>query len=122
MATATKIVVVAEEATEDVMTIADTAEMIVTVAMAEIATTDTLLAESIAMLVMTDTAAVLVMIDVEAAADTLIVMSEEAIVAPLARLRQQPPMVILLLVERLGNHMEVEATMMRDSPVVNIDC
>jgi hypothetical protein len=102
--------------------IADTAEMIVTVAMAEIATTDTPLAESIAMLVTTDTAAAAVMTDVEAVVDTPIVMREEVTVAPLARLRLQPPMVIQLLVERLGNHTEVEATMMRDSPVEIIDC
>jgi len=92
------------------------------VAMAEIATTVTLLAESIAMPVMTDTAAEVVMTDVEAVVDTPIVMREEVTVAPLARLRLQPPMVIQLLVERLGNHTEVEATMMRDSPVENIDC
>ena len=123
MVTATMIVAVEEEATEeDVMIIADTAEMIVTVAMAEIATTVTLLAESIAMPVMTDTAAEVVMTDVEAVVDTPIVMREEATVALLARLRQQPPMVIQLLVERLGNHTEVEATMTRDSPVVIIDC
>jgi hypothetical protein len=122
IATATMIVVVEEEATEDVTIIADTAEMIVTVAMAEIATTDTPLAESIAMLVTTDTAAAAVMTDVEAVVDTPIVMREEVTVAPLARLRLQPPMVIQLLVERLGNHTEVEATMMRDSPVEIIDC
>jgi hypothetical protein len=120
MATATMIVVVAEEATEDVTTTADIAEMIVTVAMAEIATS-TPLAESIATLATTDTAAVAAMIDVEAVEDIPIAM-REANVAPLARLRQQPPMVIQLLVERLGNHTEVEATMMRESPVVNIDC
>jgi hypothetical protein len=122
MATATMIVVVAEEVMEDVTTTAATAEMIVTVAMAEIVTTAMPLEELIAMLVMIDTAAVVVMTDVEAVADTPIVMIEEATVAPLARLRQQPPMVIQLLVARLGNHMEVEATMMTESPVVNIDC
>jgi hypothetical protein len=122
MATATMIVVVEEEATEDGTTIADTAEMIVTVAMAETATTDTPPAESIAMLVMTDIAAVVVMTDVEAVVATPIVMREEATVALLARLRQQPPMVIQHLVERLGNHTEVEASMTRDSPVVIIDC
>jgi hypothetical protein len=123
MVTATMIVAVEEEATEeDVMIIADTAEMIVTVAMAEIATMDTPPAESIAMLVTTDTVAVVVMTDVAAVVDTPIVMREEATVALLARLRQQPPMVIQLLVERLGNHTEVEATMTRDSPVVIIDC
>jgi hypothetical protein len=120
MATATMIVVVAEEATVDVTTTADTVEMIVTVAMAEIAMI-TPPVESIAMLAMTDTAAVVAMTDVEAVEDTLIVM-REATVAPLARLRQQPPMVILLLVESLVNHTEVEATRMRESPVVNIDC
>lgn len=122
MATATMIVVVEEEATEDGTTIADTAEMIVTVAMAETATTDTPPAESIAMLAMTDIAAVVVMTDVEAVVATPIVMREEATVALLARLRQQPPMVIQHLVERLGNHTEVEASMTRDSPVVIIDC
>jgi hypothetical protein len=120
--TAMTIAAVEAEATEDATTIADTAEMIVTVAMAEIATTVTLLAESIAMPVMTDTAAEVVMTDVEAVVDTPIVMREEVTVAPLARLRLQPPMVIQLLVERLGNHTEVEAMMMRDSPVENIDC
>jgi hypothetical protein len=120
-ATAMMTVVVAAEATEDVTTIGDTAEMIVTVATAEIATMDMPLAESIAMLVMTDIAAVVTSV-VEAVVDTPIVMREEVTVAPLARLRQQPPMVIQLLVERLGNHTEVEATMMRDSPVENIDC
>jgi hypothetical protein len=121
--TAMTIAVVEAEATEDATIIADTAEMIVTVGMAEIATTVTPLAESIAMPpVMTDTAAEVVMTDVEAVVDTPIVMREEVTVAPLARLRLQPPMVIQLLVERLGNHTEVEATMMRDSPVENIDC
>jgi hypothetical protein len=120
--TAMMIVVVEEEATEDVTTIVDTDEMTVTVAMAEIATTDMPLAESIAMLVTTDTAAVAAMTDVEAVVDTPIVMREEVTVAPLARLRLQPPMVIQLLVVRLGNHMEVEASMMRDFPVENIDC
>jgi hypothetical protein len=122
MATATMIVVVEEEATEDVTIIVDTAEMIVTVAMAETATTDTPPAESIAMLAMTDIAAAVVMTDVEAVVATPIVMREEATVALLARLRQQPPMVIQHLVERLGNHTEVEASMTRDSPVVIIDC
>jgi hypothetical protein len=120
--TAMTIAAVEAEATEDATIIADTAEMIVTVAMAEIATTVTPLGESIAMPVMTDTAAEVVMTDVEAVVDTPIVMREEVTVAPLARLRLQPPMVIQLLVERLGNHTEVEATMMRDSPVENIDC
>jgi hypothetical protein len=122
MVTATMIVAVEEATEEDVMIIADTAEMIVTVAMAEIATMDTPPAESIAMLVTTDIAAVVVMTDVAAVVDTPIVMREEATVALLAKLRQQPPMVIQLLVERLGNHTEVEATMTRDSPVVIIDC
>jgi hypothetical protein len=106
------------------MIIADTAEMIVTVAMAEIATTDTPLAESIVMAVedvTIDTAAVVVMTDVEVVEDTLIVMTE-VIEAPLATHHQQLPMETQPLAQKLGNHMEVEATMMRDTPVANIDC
>ena len=121
MVIATMTVVAEEDDTEVVRTTEATAETIVTVVTAETVTI-TPLAEWIAMLVTTDTAAVVVMTDVAAVVDTPIVMREEVTVAPLARLRLQPPMVIQLLVERLGNHTEVEATMMRDSPVENIDC
>jgi predicted nuclease of predicted toxin-antitoxin system len=114
-------VAVEEDDTEVVRTTEAMAEMIVTVVTAEIVTI-TPHAESIATRdVTTGTAAVAMTTDEEVVEDTLIVMTE-ATVAPLAMLRQQPPMVILLLVERLGNHTEVEATTMRGSPVVNIDC
>lgn len=79
-----------------------------------------LLVESIAMLVTTDTAAVVVMTDVEVAEDTLTVMTEE-IEAQLAMARQQPPMATQPLVEKAGSHTEVETTMLRDTPVVNIN-
>ena len=125
MVTATTTDAVAEADTEAARsTVADMAVIavtIVTVAMAETVTI-TPLVESIATLVTTDIAAVATMTDVEEEVDTLIVMTE-ATVAPLATHRQQPPpMVIQLLVERLGNHTEVEATTMRGFPVVNIDC
>ena len=120
MVIATMTVVVEEDDTEVVRITEATAETIVTVVTAETVTI-TPLAEWIAMLVTTDTAVVVTTTDVEVVEDTLIVMTE-ATVAPLAMLSQQPPMVIQLLVERLGNHTEVEATMMRDSPVENIDC
>jgi hypothetical protein len=114
----------AEAMVEAAMIIVDTAEMIVIVGTAEIATMDTPLAELIAMAVedvMTDTAAVVVMTDVEAVEDTLIVMTE-VIEAPLATHHQQLPMETQPLARKLGSHMEVEATMMRDTPVANIDC
>ena len=101
--------------TEDVMTmIADTADVIVmTTPHAEL--TDTL-AETI------DTAEVATS-DVEAEEDTLIAMigEIEMVVDHLAMWLQQPPMVTQLLVERRGSHTEVDATMMRASPVVNFD-
>lgn len=106
---------------EDAMITVDTAEMIVTVDTAEIAMMDTPLVESTDMLATTDTAAVVVMTDVEVVEDTLIVMTEET-VAPLARRRLQPPMVIQPLVEKVGNHTEVDATMMMDQPIAIIDC
>ena len=120
MVIATMTVVAEEDDTEVVRTTEATAETIVTVVTAETVTI-TPLAEWIAMLVTIDTAVVVTTTDVEVVEDTLIVMTE-ATVAPLAMLSQQPPMVIQLLVERLGNHTEVEATTMRESPVVNFDC
>jgi hypothetical protein len=106
-------------------TVEDTAEMIVTVATAVIATTATPHVELIVMPARTDTAAVAAMIDVEAVADTLIVTIEViaalASLVSLAILLHQPPMVIQLLVEMLGNHTEVDATMMRDTPLGIID-
>jgi hypothetical protein len=104
-----------------VMIIADTVGMIVTVVMAEIATMDMVLVEVTDMLVMIDTAAVVVTTDVEVAVDTLIVMIEVT-VALVGTHHQQPPMVIQHLAEKVGNHMEVEATMMRDHLVASIDC
>jgi hypothetical protein len=121
-ATMTAAVVVVDGA---MTTVEDTAEMIVTVAMAVIATTDTPHEELIVMPARTDTAAVAAMIDVEAVADTLIVTIEVIValasLASLAILLHQPPMVIQLLVEMLGNHTEVDATMMRDTPLGIID-
>jgi hypothetical protein len=113
MVTAMMTVVVEEDDTEVVRTTEATAETIVTVATAEIVTI-TPHAESIAMLVTTDTAVVVTTTDVEVVEDTLIVMTE-ATVAPLAMLRQQPPMVIQLLVERLGNHTEVVSALLVNS-------
>ena len=107
----------------DVITIVATEEddvTIVTVDMAETVTTMPPV-ESTATPAMTDTA-VVVMTDVEAAVATLIVMSVVATVAQLAMPRPQPPMVIQLLEESPGNHMEVEASMKIDLSVVNIDC
>ena len=106
----------------DVMITVESAAMMIAVAMvAEIVTT-MLPEESIAMPVTTGTAAVVEMIDVEVVEATLIAMIEEVIVALLARLHLPQPMVIQLLAERLGNHMEVDATMMTNSSSVNIDC
>jgi len=99
------------------------AEMIVIVDMAaEIVMTD-ILHELTDINAMTGTVAEVVMTDAEEVEDILIVMIEEivAIVAQPVMLHQQPAMATLLL-EKLGNHTEVEATMMRKSPVVNIDC
>lgn len=98
------------------------AEMIVIVATAEIAMMDTLLVWT-DINAMTATAAGVAMIDVEEVEDILIVMTEEIVetVAQPVMLHQQQAMATLLL-EKLGNHTEVEATMMRDYPVVNIDC
>jgi hypothetical protein len=118
-ATMTAAVVVEDGA---MTTVEDTAEMIVTVAMAAIATTDMPHVELIVMPARTDTAAVAAMIGVEAVADTLIVTIEViAALANLAILLHQPPMVIQLLVEMLGNHTEVDAMMMRDTPLGIID-
>ncbi len=109
------------EAMEAATTIEDTAEMIVTVAMA-VTTVMAMRPESTDMEdAMIATAAVVEMIDVEVVEDTPIVMTE-ATEAPLAMGRQQPPMVTQHLVQKLGNHTEVEATMMTDIIVVIIDC
>jgi hypothetical protein len=98
------------------------AEMIVIVATAEIAMMDTLLVWT-DINAMTAIAAEVAMTDVEEVEDILIVMTEEIVVTVVqpVMLHQQPAMATLLL-EKLGNHTEVEATMMKDSPVVNIDC
>jgi hypothetical protein len=104
----------------DVMIIVDIAVMIVTADMAAvIETMDTLHEESTDMLAMIDIAAVEVMIDEEVAEDTLIVMTEE-LTAPHAMLLLLPAAMVIQ--HLLGNHTpEVEASMMRDSPVENID-
>ncbi len=106
---------------EAAMIIEATAEMIVIAAMA-VTTAMAMLPESTDMEVaMTAIAAAVEMIDVEAEEDTLIV-TIEATEAPLAMGRQQPPMVTQHLVQKLGSHTEVEATMMTDIIVVTIDC
>jgi hypothetical protein len=56
---------------------------------------------------------------VEVVEDTVIATTET--LAALAMLLQQPPMVIQLLVQRLGNLM-VAATLMRNTPVEISDC
>jgi len=88
---------------------------------------DMLAEESIAMPVAVRTAmiaiAVEAMTDAAAAEAIRIAMIEETATldAHLVMLLQQPPMVTLLPEERDGNHMEVEATRMRDTPIVDID-
>jgi hypothetical protein len=61
--------------------------------------------------------------DAEVEEDTLIatIGETEMVEDHPAMWLQQLPMVIPLLVEKLESHTEVEATMMKDSPVVNID-
>jgi hypothetical protein len=121
--TTTVVMMIAEEVAdtveEDAMIIVDTAEMTVTVATAEIVTI-TLHVGSIATLVMTGIAAVEAMTDVEVAADTLTVMTEATV--ELVRRLQPPPMVIQHLVGKVGNHTEVDASMMREHPIAIIDC
>ena len=112
-------------ATSNPFTVGPSNSPVVTIAVTEgtavvIAMMDTLLVELTAMPDVTIAMAAAETSVVVAAEDTLIVMTEVTAV-PLATHRQQPPMVIQLLVERLESHMEVEATMMRDTPVVNID-
>lgn len=119
-------IAVVEAMVEDVMiTVADTVAMIVIVDMAEIVTI-TLLAELTDMVVedVMTTEVVDAMIDEVAVEDTLIVtLPTEAIVAQLVMHHLQPMETQLQLPEeKLGNHMEVEATMMRDHPVANTDC
>ncbi len=116
-------VAAAVEDTVDVITIADMVDAETSVSEAMVETVTIMpLAESIATLVRTDTA-VEERTDVEVVEDTADETMTEATVALLVKLlHQPPPMVIQHLVERHGNHTEVEATMMRDSPVVNIDC
>jgi len=122
MATAMMIAAVEVEATvEDVTTtVVTAAEMNVIVDTAETVTTAMLPVELIVMPVMTAIAAEEVMTDVVAAEATLTAMSVVNVALP-AMLRQLPLMVIQHLVERPGNHTEVEATMMRNSLVVNIE-
>ena len=112
------------EAMEAVTIIEATAEMIVIVAMAVIVMMMLPELTDMVEVAMTAIAAVAEMTDVEVVEvveDTLIVM-REATVAQLAMARQQPPMVTQHLVQKLGNHTEVEATMMTDIIVASIDC
>jgi len=61
-------------------------------------------------------------VEAEVATQTAMTVVEIATVdAHLVMLLQQPPMATPLLAERLGSHMEVESTMKRDTPVVDID-
>lgn len=119
------IVAAAVEVTEDVTTTADTevdAVMTETVAMAETVMTTALVEVSTATLAMTATAAVgMIVAEVDTGVD-VITTEAEIVALPVKHLLQLLPMVIQHLVERLGNHTEVEATMKRDSPVANIDC
>lgn len=91
--------------------------MIVTAVMVVTVMT-TLLVELIAMPVKTVTAAAEVMTVVEV---VMVVVGMITVIVPLAMLHQ-PPMVTQLLAARAESHTMVEATMMRDSPVANLDC
>jgi hypothetical protein len=110
------------EATVDVIMTVDMVEDDATIVIVATAETVTImpLATSTVTPVTIDTVAV-AMTDVEAAEDTLIVMSVANVAPPVMPLHQ-PPMVIQLLVASPGNHTEVEASMKIDFPVVNIDC
>ena len=107
------------------MTTMDTEDvMIMIAAMADAIVMTMLLAGSTDTPVETIDTAEAVMTDAEAEEDTRIVMigeTEMAAVHPAMQL-QQLPMVTQLLVERAGSHTEVDATMMRATPVVNSDC
>jgi len=119
------VVVVAGTATNH-MADAMVAEMIVIVVTAVVTATimAMLLEESTVTpdLAKTDTA-VEVMNDVEEATTTETVTTAVDVKIEVAEmLLLRLAMVIQLLVEMLESHMEVEATMMRDTPVVNINC
>jgi len=104
----------AEAMVEVVMIIVEViAEMIVIVATAEIAMMDTLLVWT-DINAMTATAVEVAMTDVEEVEDILIVMTEEIVVtaAQPVILHQQPAMATLLL-EKLANHMEVSALLVK---------
>lgn len=114
---------VAEVDTAAEMTIAEvevTVEMTVIVVTVVGTVMITLPAVVTDMLVMTDT----VVEAMTTVAEELFTRTDtiEEIVVQVVMLHQSPPMVIQLLVEKAGSHMEVEAMMMIGSPVESIDC
>jgi len=114
-----------EAMAEAVMIIVEAiAEMIVIVDMAAETVMMDILHESTDINAMTGTVVEVVMTDVEEVEEDILIVMNEQIVANVAQpvmLHQQLATATLLL-EKLGNHTEVEATMMRKSPVVIIDC
>lgn len=120
---ATMTVAEVDDTEEDVMiTVEVTAVMIAIVDMAVVTDATTmLLEESTATHATIDTAAVETT-DVEAVGDTLIA-TRETTVALLARLLlQQVHTATQPLVAKLASHTEVDATMMREHPIVTFDC